>query len=100
MFANLLRKIIQKQWEILPKDSQPVLAAAFPQENAASPIGAHSKRSSFWSRNIPGWILPAPNQNRTGSVGSRSAHWRTDSTCIRFEPYTKRVPTKRSGRAK
>ena len=26
MFANLLRKIIQKQWEILPKDSQPVLA--------------------------------------------------------------------------
>jgi sulfonate transport system permease protein len=34
------------------------VSAAFPHENAASPIGARSKRSSFWSRNTPGWILP------------------------------------------
>jgi sulfonate transport system permease protein len=34
------------------------VSAAFPQENAESPIGGHSKRNSFWSRNTPGWILP------------------------------------------
>ena len=35
------------------------LSAAFPQENAVSSVGEYSKRNSFWSRNTPGWILPA-----------------------------------------
>jgi sulfonate transport system ATP-binding protein len=35
------------------------LSAAFPQENTVSSVGEYSKRNSSWSRNTPGWILPA-----------------------------------------
>ena len=34
------------------------VSAAFAPENAVAPVGELSKRNSFWSRNILGWILP------------------------------------------
>ena len=35
------------------------LSAAFPEENTVYSVGEYAKRNSFWSRNTPGWILPA-----------------------------------------